>query len=140
MGFAQLLYVSRSLMPPEGEAARLGTLLDSSRRSNEALGLTGCLASWNGCFIQIIEGPAESIAAAMVRIEADKRHTDITTRMRREIGTRSFPNWLMAHAPAGDAIIAMGDPMKLPAVVLLAELMRIAESSARSAPNQGLTF
>jgi hypothetical protein len=127
MGFAQLLYVSRSLLTREREAAELDAILASARRSNENLDLTGCLGFWNGCFVQILEGSPDGLALAMTRIEGDRRHADIVVRMRREIGTRSFPNWRMAHVPANDAVIGMGDPAKLPAVVLLSELMRIAD-------------
>jgi Sensors of blue-light using FAD len=135
VGFAQLLYVSRSRLSIDSEAAELAAILESARRSNESLGVTGCLAAWNGCFVQILEGSPDAIAVALRRIEADTRHSDIAVRLRREIGTRSFGHWRMAHAEADDAVRAMGDPMTLPVVVLLAELMRIAErSAARNRP------
>jgi Sensors of blue-light using FAD len=127
MVFAQLLYVSRSLLPP-GRSPDLLDILDSAARSNKALDLTGCLASCGHWFIQFLEGPPESIAVAMKRIEADARHTDITVRLRREVGARSFPRWHMAHIEDGPDMAALGDPMKQPVVVLLSELMRLAES------------
>jgi hypothetical protein len=127
MGFAQLLYVSRSRLPA-GTSPELLSLLEAAARSNKTLDLTGCLASCGGWFIQILEGPPDSIAVAMKRIESDTRHTDITVRLRRDVGTRSFPNWRMAHIEDGPEMAALGDPMKQPVVVLLSELMRIAES------------
>jgi hypothetical protein len=130
MSFAQLLYVSRSLLPSDGDGAGLREILVSAKRSNEVLGITGCLASWGPWFVQILEGNAEAIAVAMARVRADTRHTGITVRLQREVGTRSFPSWRMAHVDAGDHPI--GDPMDLPVVILLSELMRLAEGELLS--------
>jgi hypothetical protein len=127
MSFAQLLYVSRSLLPQGDTDSALAAILVSARRSNLALDLTGCLASWDAHFVQILEGSPASIERAMQRIEADPRHTDISIRMRREVGTRSFPNWRMALADKRTAMRPIGNPVDLPVVILLSELMRLAE-------------
>jgi hypothetical protein len=127
MGYAQLLYVSRSLSPPATALADLARIFETARLRNETSGLTGCLAAWSGCFVQVLEGAPEAVEAAMSRIAADGRHADVTIRMRREIRSRSFPAWRMVRAGADVVASSVGDPMKTPAVVLLSELMRFAE-------------
>lgn len=124
--FAQLLYVSRSMMPPDDEAG-LSAILRAAARNNEALDLTGCLVSCGEWFVQILEGSPEGLAKAMERIQSDPNHTDITVRMRREVGTRSFANWRMAYLKATPGSGVLADPMNQPTVVLLAELLRLSE-------------
>jgi Sensors of blue-light using FAD len=129
MSFVQMLYVSRSQLSEGREEAEVAAILAAAWQRNQALGLTGCLASWGPWFVQLLEGSAEAIDSAMVRIAADPRHADLTIRLQRDVKTRSFPSWQMAHVATGPRPI--GNPMELPVVILLSELMRLADVNQR---------
>jgi hypothetical protein len=73
----------------------LAELLDTTRRTNQAAGLTGMLLYAGGHFIQTLEGPAETVDETFTRIERDPRHRDIIVALREDIEERTFPDWSM---------------------------------------------
>lgn len=133
VSYLQLLYVSRSRVQPGAEADAIHSICTTARRRNAELDLTGCLAFGSGVFIQVLEGKAAAVEEVLARIVSDPRHEDIRILMKREIGTRSFPRWRMAGISPQDMNMISQDPQTLPAVVLLSQLMLIAERSM--APN-----
>ncbi len=93
-------YFSRSTLRGTKEQHReqLKDILNASRRNNKEQGITGALLFSEGCFAQVLEGPQESVEAAMEEIACDPRHTGITILYTQQTDTRSFPNWSMAYA------------------------------------------
>ena len=75
----RLVYYSRNAIPgTSGELERhIEQILETSRRNNEAVGVTGALMFNNGCFAQILEGPREAVEKTFERIQRDPRHSDV---------------------------------------------------------------
>jgi hypothetical protein len=129
MAFTQVLYVSQALTPASQAGDEIAKILVSARRYNAAEDITGCLAYFDGCFFQVIEGEREAVERTLARITADARHTDVKVRMRREVAARSFPDWRMTGLLPEARDLSCSNLPGQPAVILLAELMRLAEKS-----------
>jgi hypothetical protein len=89
----QLIYVSSAsyLMTDE----ELVDLLGKARRSNEQNDISGMLVYNEGCFIQVLEGPANALTETFRRIEQDPRHSQCIILLRQEINERAFEGWSM---------------------------------------------
>lgn len=77
------------------DTAMLAGILSAARRNNPNYGITGALVCRHDLYLQLIEGPAESIDALYALIEADDRHFDVRLLLSEEMGERMFPNWAM---------------------------------------------
>ena len=88
-----LIYVSSAveLFSP----AELLALLETSRRNNTPVGITGLLLYKDGNFMQVIEGEAAEIHRLHDRISRDPRHTGLITLTERRIEQRQFSDWSM---------------------------------------------
>jgi len=71
-------------------------MLVQARDKNKKLEITGLLAYLNGEFIQIIEGPEESIKSLIATISADNRHENVNVFWESKIANGGFSNWEMA--------------------------------------------
>ncbi|MEO9131566.1 MAG: BLUF domain-containing protein [Sphingomonas sp.] len=100
----QILYVSLSAVP--GDGADLQGILQQSRHNNAIDGITGLLWSDGKSFLQVLEGPRESVEATFSRISADTRHHSLIVIKDRLIEAREFGTWNMAHRRATDAVDA----------------------------------
>lgn len=89
-----LIYVSSSVKILND--AELLDILKISRSNNETREVTGMLLYKGGNFMQVLEGPEESVNALMEKIKADPRHKDVSILSREPIQTRQFPSWEMA--------------------------------------------
>lgn len=65
-------------------------------------GVSGILWIDRGTYLQILEGPTESVGLAFGRIAGDARHTDIEVLEDSDGVERQFADWSMAGLP-GDA-------------------------------------
>jgi hypothetical protein len=90
----QIIYASHSLVPMS--SAELVELLETSRRNNAALNVTGLLLHADGNFMQTIEGERDAVHALMQKIRRDQRHAGIFVLCDEPIAQRSFGNWSMA--------------------------------------------
>ncbi len=93
----QVVYSSYALVGPEADAE----ILRVSRRNNQAADITGLLIRDGSWFMQILEGPVESVPPLMRRIEADPRHRDVSISLVRLVEQRRFGDWTMC-SPALD--------------------------------------
>jgi len=91
----QIFYSSRAR--DDLMAGDLEAILESARRNNERLGITGVLILSDGVFFQAIEGEAEVLDGLLERILADPRHEDARVFRREPIGERNFGEWKMAY-------------------------------------------
>jgi len=89
-----LIYVSTSVKLLSDE--ELLDILKVSRENNSGKDITGLLLYKGGNFMQVLEGPDESVEALYKKIEADPRHKDLNVLSREQISTRQFPAWQMA--------------------------------------------
>ena len=99
----RIFYISRSLATPE----QTEQILAGARRRNQRSGVTGALLFTGGHFAQLLEGPAQAVAATMAAVEADPRHEAVTRLIESEIEQRRFADWTMAYieAPGADDLI-----------------------------------
>ena len=72
-------------------------LLIQSRQCNQNNNITGMLLHHNGIFIQLIEGPKNSVVSLMNAIENDERHYDIEVIADTAIESRNFTDWSMEY-------------------------------------------
>lgn len=76
-------------------AAELIGLLQSARKRNQELDVTGLLLHREDSFFQIIEGSRANVRAVFDRICADPRHTRITVLFEGPATHREFSDWRM---------------------------------------------
>jgi hypothetical protein len=94
----QLLYVSRA--DPRGRHADLDGIMFQSRHNNAIDGITGLLWTDRHRFLQVIEGPEESVEDCFARIRADNRHRDVTVLLDTAVEKRQFGAWSMERRDA----------------------------------------
>lgn len=88
-----LLYASSA--PRKFDEASLIGLLETSRRNNAAIDVSGMLLYADGNFIQYIEGAEDAVRRLYGRISRDPRHRNLHILTTGETGTRIFPDWSM---------------------------------------------
>lgn len=96
----QLLYISSSTLP--GYQADIDAILEQSRHNNALDGITGLLWSDGQHFLQVLEGPEQSVSETMGRILSDERHSAIVVLKDEPITERQFGTWSMVHRRADD--------------------------------------
>jgi hypothetical protein len=79
-----------------------------AKRNNGMDGITGVMFFDGRSFLQVLEGPATSVAATFARVMADPRHHSLTVISDRELAERDFAYWSMElcdpEHPSEDAI------------------------------------
>ncbi|WP_181034949.1 BLUF domain-containing protein [Arthrobacter sp. B0490] len=93
-----IVYSSSAAHPFTDE--ELAALLAISRANNARTGLTGMLLHRSGRFLQVLEGPGDTLRERMSVIAADPRHLDVRILLQETIDARQFPEWTMAFEPA----------------------------------------
>ena len=73
----------------------VGAILTSAKRNNGMDGISGVLLFDGERFLQVLEGPADAVAAAFERIRGDARHTDVTVVTDQMVEERDFAYWSM---------------------------------------------
>lgn len=71
----------------------LEDVLQSSRRRNASLGVTGALFAQNGRFLQVLEGDKQAVQQVFGAISADPRHTALQIIESRQVTSRQFADW-----------------------------------------------
>jgi len=91
----ELLYCSVSTSPVLAKT-ELFRILESARRRNLEVGITGMLLYYRGEFVQILEGRQKAIENIYLNfIRPDTRHTALNKVCQNTILTRSFSEWSM---------------------------------------------
>lgn len=88
-----VIYVSRAREAMSEETLRV--LLETSRRNNRAIGVTGFLIYQDGYFMQMLEGHQGLVDPLMERIARDPRHEDPCVIIRGQAKRRLFTDWSM---------------------------------------------
>lgn len=97
MSLFRLIYASRAaeaLTPADHEQ-----ILESSRRNNAKVGVTGILAFGSREFLQCLEGSREAVNATYARILSDPRHQEVQLIDCRDVDQRWFGDWGMHGLP-----------------------------------------
>ena len=89
----RLLYCSQARSDFSEEV--LKEILLTSRKNNSAAGITGVLVHGGGIFMQVLEGPEQTVLRTYMKILDDKRHTDSRIIQISPIKERMFDNWTM---------------------------------------------
>ncbi len=97
MPLKQLVYASR---PFGYDDLALRGILAMARRNNERDGITGALVCREDLYLQLLEGRQDRVEAALKRIAADDRHTELKVLISADVTERLFPGWAMRHDPA----------------------------------------
>ncbi len=91
----EILYCSVAV-PLLQTKIQLDRILAAAHRRNLAAGITGMLMYYGGEFIQILEGPKQSIHQTFENhISKAAGHTAVNIVCRNEISNRSFGDWTM---------------------------------------------
>lgn len=98
----QLVYVStaRAAVDVSGRSdveTPVPNILRVSRSNNRRDAITGLLHFNGKRFLQALEGEPALVEAAFERIRQDPRHFAVVILSRREVATREFGEWAMAH-------------------------------------------
>ena len=97
MSLTQLFYAST---PFGFDNPVLNQILSVSRRNNARDDITGALICRADLYVQMLEGPHDSVNAAFNRIIGDDRHLDVKLIGSSAIKERLFPQWHMRDDPA----------------------------------------
>ena len=89
-----LIYVSAAAHLMSSE--ELLEVLHTSYKNNEEKSVTGMLLYKGGNFMQVLEGPEESVLEIFGEIQRDLRHKDIIVISNEPIKERQFTEWKMA--------------------------------------------
>ena len=95
-----LIYVSSAVEPFSKE--ELLTLLETSRRNNALLNVTGMLLYKDGNFMQVIEGEEPAIRKLHTKISLNPRHDGLITLLETPIERRQFTEWSMGFKDLSD--------------------------------------
>jgi hypothetical protein len=71
--------------------------LAKCRRNNGPLGITELLLAQDGNFMQLIEGPEQSVRELIAKISRDPRHRGMLTLLDETVEMREFPDWKMGY-------------------------------------------
>ena len=91
---SQLVYVSNRKQNCSAE--EIEKILESCKKNNPPLDITGVLLYSDTKFIQLVEGEAKVIMALYEKIKKDHRHSNAIMISYNPINGKSFPSWHMA--------------------------------------------
>lgn len=95
-----VLYTSNARTPFSDDD--LAELLAQSRASNAAKDLTGMLLYRGGRFVQVLEGPEQTVRDIIATIAADARHSNMRVLIEQPIAHREFSDWTMGYQPIAE--------------------------------------
>lgn len=95
----RVIYESLATKPGATEIAP--EILRGARPFNGLNGVTGLLCATRDRFLQVLEGPEDSVGLALERIRADDRHHDMKIVSDQPITQRAFGDWAMAYRDDG---------------------------------------
>ena len=92
MNLTRLVYYSQR---NPSEELSVDALIETCKRNNQRLNLTGMLHYNGDHFIQVIEGGRVEVSSLYHRIARDPRHTNIILLSCADVRERLFPTWTM---------------------------------------------
>ena len=92
-----LLYISDSCIDEADHHREVEKIIATAKNRNGPMALTGALLSTGNHFVQILEGPSDSLDRMMGSIAADPRHANIFVVTRYRINSRRFWKWGLAY-------------------------------------------
>jgi diguanylate cyclase (GGDEF)-like protein len=94
----RLVYYSRNTIMGLDEEVQstVHQILETSKRNNAAVGVTGALMFTDGLFAQVLEGQRTAVETVFERIQLDDRHDEVHLLSFGPAEARVFPTWAMA--------------------------------------------
>jgi hypothetical protein len=89
----QLVYVSNAVQLMS--RSDLTALLEQARAINRDFDITGMLLYKDRSFLQVLEGPEQSVRTIYARIMRDTRHEKVKKLYEQPIARREFADWTM---------------------------------------------
>jgi hypothetical protein len=93
MPINQLVYISQATRKMSSEA--LLDILKVAKENNQQIDVTGSLFYNGGWFLQVLEGPLETLNALYKKIEQDPRHKHSRILYNEPAKFRTFTRWSM---------------------------------------------
>lgn len=93
MSINQLVYVSQAVR--KMSADDLNAIHTTARTNNADIDVTGSLFYNGGWFLQVLEGPADTLSKLYAKIERDPRHKNSRVLYNEPATFRTFPRWNM---------------------------------------------
>lgn len=93
----QIIYTSVTTKTTGRAADDCTAILRVASGRNGLDGITGLLYTEEDSFLQVIEGPEESVAELLESLYADTRHRDIRILVDQIVEHREFGDWMMLH-------------------------------------------
>lgn len=106
-GLFRLVYASRFTGADRDLDEALRAILAKSIQNNRLVDVTGFLVVGEGRFLQLLEGPADSVRATYDRIARDPRHADLAVIASGPVDRRLFRDWNMGQHRLGAADAAL---------------------------------
>lgn len=91
----QLLYCSTPTS--KFSISDIDTILERCSKNNPARDVTGFLIFDGKTFVQLLEGPTDSVKEIIEKINGDERHENIRILVHEPTGSRHFGAWFMAY-------------------------------------------
>lgn len=95
MTLVRLVYASRAT--DQMQTNDIVAILESAKRNNSKLGVTGMLIFNSSYFLQCLEGPRMAVNHIYQKIANDRRHAQPVLLDYREISERRFHQWTMGY-------------------------------------------
>ena len=109
----QIIYRSVTTAPSGRAADDIPAILREAVARNGLEGITGLLYTEQDSFLQVIEGPEESILSLLQSLEADDRHRDLQILLDQPIDRREFGDWTMACRDRRESSDAFDERMRV---------------------------
>ncbi|MBB3220207.1 BLUF domain-containing protein [Pseudoduganella umbonata] len=93
MSLHQLVYLSQSTRKLDKE--ELAAIWAQAKANNARIDVTGSLFYNGGWFMQVLEGPAPTLASLYATISKDPRHHDLRLLYNEPADFRTFVRWTM---------------------------------------------
>lgn len=98
----QLVYISTAA--PDLDPVDIANILEASARNNPDRGITGFLIFNGRNFLQLLEGPKNSLDALMANIQRDQRHNGVVRLEDHPVTERLCEKWTMKQLMLADSI------------------------------------
>ena len=93
MSINQLVYMSQATRKMSAEA--LADIQKTAKNNNQTMDVTGSLFYNGGWFLQVLEGPLDTLQALYNKIEKDPRHKNSRILYNEPAKFRTFTRWSM---------------------------------------------
>lgn len=109
----QIVYRSTTTAESGRAADHIPEILRQAAPRNGMEGITGLLYTEDQAFLQVIEGPPESISDLVARLQEDDRHRDLIVLVDRPVEEREFGDWTMIYRDRRETLDAFDHRLRV---------------------------